>query len=59
MKVEDATKEERWHQATDEPTVAKSMTGMLRGTKKAMPTVPTSSRIWNPGSRKEHVVFRG
>lgn len=50
MKVVDATKEECFHQAMDEPTV-KSVTRMLQGTAKSMPTITimsSSNRVWDP-----------
>ena len=61
VKVEDATKEERWRQATNEPTAVKSVPGMLRRTAKSMPrilTMSSSHRIWDSG-RTEDVMFRG
>ena len=60
VKVEEATKKERRRQATNEPTMAKSVTGMLQGTTKALPRVKhTSNRVWDPGRRKEYVMFKG
>ena len=60
MKVEEATKKERRRQATNEPTMAKSVTGMLQGTTKALPRVKhKSSRIWDPGRREKYVMFKG
>ena len=59
VKVEDATKEECWRQATDEPTTTKTVPEMLRRTAKAMPRIfPMSSshRIWDPG-RIEDVMW--
>ena len=52
VKVEDATKENRWRQATDELTTAKTAPEMLRVTEKAMPKVTTASSsnyVWDPG----------
>ena len=61
VKVEDATKEERCRQATNELTIAKTVPEMLRKMANAMPkimTINSSSRIWNPG-RNEDVKLRG
>ena len=58
VNIEDATKEERWRQATDEPTTAKTVPEMLRGMTKGMPRLKhtISYRVWDPG-RSEYVMF--
>ena len=62
MKVKDAIKKERWHQAMDKPTTRKAIPEMLQGTAKATPTIKitsSSSHIWNPGRGSKDMVIRG
>ena len=59
VKDEDATKEERWRQATDEPTTGKMIPEMLQETAKAMPKImfmSSSHRIWDSGRTENRHV---
>ena len=54
VKIEDTTKKECCHRATDEPTTVKTVHKMLQGTTKAMPMITvmrSSNRVWDPGRK--------
>ena len=54
VKIEDTTKKECCHRATDEPTTVKTVHKMLQGTAKAMPMITvmrSSNRVWDPGRK--------
>ena len=56
VKVEDATKEKHCRQPRDELMIVKTISQMLRGTAKPMPTIRNSNRVWDPGRNEGNRV---
>ena len=58
VKIEDMTKKKYCRQPTNDLTTVKSIPEMLRGTAKAILTMSSNNRVWDPG-RNEDVMFKG